>query len=259
MPKKKTGRQITIPKISIPTRLNQQQILYTLLLIAVFLLGYLFATVQALRNPSSKTETAPTAQQPAAQQPTVAPAIDAKSAVEKLGSGHLPIKGDKNAKVTIVEFSDFECPFCARFYSDTLTQIISTYVDTGKVKIDYRHYPLPFHPQAKPLAIASECANDQGKFWEMHDKIFATNTAGGITGATADTYKQWAVDIGLDAATFNSCYDAQKHTDIITKDTSLGSSVGVSGTPTFYINGRQLVGAVPFDSFKTIIEDELAK
>lgn len=87
-------------------------------------------------------------------------------------NGHLPALGDKKAKVTIVEFSDFECPFCNRFFKDTLPQIKKDYVDTGKTVLYYRHFPLGFHPLAKPFAIASECANEQGKFWEFHDKIF---------------------------------------------------------------------------------------
>lgn len=87
-------------------------------------------------------------------------------------NGHLPEFGDKNAKVIIIEFSDFECPFCKRFFTDTFPQIKKEYIDTGKVVMYYRHYPLPIHPLAKPFAMASECANEQGKFWEFHDKIF---------------------------------------------------------------------------------------
>lgn len=87
-------------------------------------------------------------------------------------NGHLPGLGNKDAKVTIVEFSDFECPFCRRFFTETFSQIKKEYIDTGKVVTYYRHYPLPFHPLAQPFALASECANEQGKFWEFHDKIF---------------------------------------------------------------------------------------
>ncbi|OGH14525.1 MAG: hypothetical protein A2687_05700 [Candidatus Levybacteria bacterium RIFCSPHIGHO2_01_FULL_38_26] len=87
-------------------------------------------------------------------------------------NGLLPPLGDQNAKVTIVEFSDFECPFCRQFFTGTFPQIKSEYIDTGKVVMYYRHYPLPFHPLAQPFALASECANEQGKFWEFHDKIF---------------------------------------------------------------------------------------
>ena len=102
-------------------------------------------------------------------QETVIPSLAPKVSVD---NGHLPPNGDKNARVTVVEFSDFECPFCRRYFTETYPQLKKEYVDTGKVVMYYRHYPLPFHPLASPFAIASECANDQGKFWEFHDKIF---------------------------------------------------------------------------------------
>lgn len=89
-----------------------------------------------------------------------------------IDNGHLPVLGKADAQVTIVEFSDFECPYCKIFFNETFTQLKKEYVDTGKVAVYYRHFPLPFHPMATPFAIASECANDQGKFWELHDKIF---------------------------------------------------------------------------------------
>ncbi|MEK7517889.1 MAG: thioredoxin domain-containing protein [Patescibacteria group bacterium] len=104
-----------------------------------------------------------------AQEIPVSPSLPPKVSVE---NGHFPALGDKNARVTIVEFSDFECPFCRRYFTDTYPQLKKEYIDTGKVVMYYRHYPLPFHPLAQPFAIASECANEQGKFWEFHDKIF---------------------------------------------------------------------------------------
>lgn len=248
-------------------RPNQQQILYSLLLVATFLVGYLLATVQLLKNPAG---TAPSQAQvnngnvaenqnePVAPEPeTVLVKVDESKGGAKTDEGKL--KGEKDAKVKIVEFSDLECPFCARFYKDTLPQIISEYIDNGKVSLEYRHFPLSFHPQAKPLAIATECANEQGKFWEMHDKVFEKNAAGEIASASTDTYKQWASEIGVDTFAFNSCYDANQGEDIIEADTKLGSELGVSGTPTFFINGRQLVGAQPFASFKAIIDEELKK
>lgn len=242
-----------------PFRPTQTQILYSLLLVATFLIGYLLATVQSLQGPRTTAQGTQQAGDPAAAAPQEPVAPDPETVLPKLAQSRLPIKGDPNAKVKIVEFSDLECPFCARFYQDTLPQILSEYIDTGKVSLEYRHFPLSFHPQATPLAIVSECANDQGKFWEMHDKIFEENVAGALASATGDTYKNWATEIGLDAGQFNSCYDGQTHADVVASDTSLGAELGVSGTPTFYINGRQLVGAQPFASFKAIIDEELAK
>lgn len=233
--------------ISIPTRFSQQQILYTLLLVATFLVGYLLATVQAMKNPSAAAAPAAGTQQQGAQQQAATftnddvkswakelglntgefnscfdsgkhnaridadaaygqtvgvsgtptfyvngtelvgaqpfdafkTAIDAAAAGTATGTpkevetGDLPFLGDENAPVTIIEFSDLECPFCKQFIDGAYPQIKSEYLDTGKAKLYFRHYPLPFHPMAKPFALATECANDQGKFWEMHDLIFS--------------------------------------------------------------------------------------
>lgn len=238
------------------SNLKTTQIIYVLLLIAAFLIGYLLARVQILEKGSAGTAGAPSAAAPQQGQPAAPNPEDVK---KKLAVGHFPAKGNDSAKVTIVEFSDFECPFCANFHKDAWPQIVKEYIDTGKVKFYYRHFPLQFHPQAVPLAHVSECANDQGKFWEMHEKIFTENTAGTLTGATDATYKAWAGDLGLNTNTFNSCYDQKTHQKEIDEDTAAGSEVGVSGTPTFYINGVQLVGAQPFAAFKTAIDAELAK
>lgn len=163
-------------------------------------------------------------------------------------------KGDENAPVIIVEFSDFECPFCTRFYSDTLPQIKKEYIETGKVKFVYRDFPLSFHANAKKAAEAAECAGEQEKFWEMHDKLFDEGVKGGVS-----LFKQFAVDIGLDTKKFNECLDIGKMADEVENDLAAGSNVGISGTPGFIINGQLVSGAQPFEVFKQIIEEELAK
>ena len=104
-----------------------------------------------------------------AQEAPIAPTLTPEVSVD---NGHLPALGDKNAKITIVEFSDFECPFCRRYFTETFPQLKKDYIDTGKAVMYYRHFPLAFHPLAQPFAVASECANEQGKFWDYHDKIF---------------------------------------------------------------------------------------
>ena len=162
------------------------------------------------------------------------------------------IKGDKDAPVTIVEFSDFECPFCARFYSQTLNQINEKYIKTGKVKFVYRDFPLGFHPNAQKAAEATECADDQGKFWEMHDKLFELGVKGGVS-----SFKEFAVDLGLDATKFNDCLDSGKYVSEVKKDMADGSAAGISGTPGFIINGKLISGAQPFSVFEQIIEAEL--
>lgn len=169
--------------------------------------------------------------------------------------------GDENAPVVMIEFSDFQCPFCRSFWQDTFPKIKSQYIDTGKVKFVYRDFPLSFHAGAMPAAQAAECAEDQGKFWEMHDKIFseqAKQGGGTIQFGVADV-KKWAGEIGLDTGKLNSCLDSQKYAEEVEKDIADGSSAGVSGTPGFFINGRLVVGAQPFSVFQSLIEEELQK
>jgi len=231
--------------------------MYILLLGSFLVIGYLLGKVDTLNNQkttvlASESTSAPiqTTQQ---QQPPAAP--DPEEVLSKLKVGHLPAEGDPNAPVTIVEFSDFQCPYCAAFVKETLPKIRADYVETGKVKIYYRHLPLAFHPQAKPLAIASECANDQGKFWEMHDKIFENSAT--INDSSVADHKNWAAELGLDTITFNNCVDSQEHMDKVNEDLSAAGQVGATGTPTFYINGHQLVGALPYESFKALIDQQL--
>ena len=242
--------------MSIPLQTLGTKLVYIALLVACLAIGYLFAKVEMLQKGATAAQQAQQAAAPAAapQEPLTP---DPEKVKKDLKMGHLPVKGNENAKVPMVEFSDFECPFCGRFYSETLSQIEKEYIDTGKVKLYYRHYPLSFHPKAVPLANAAECANDQNAFWKMHDKIFENNAT--VSTMTDDQIKQWAADLGLDTSTFISCYDNKTHQSAIDEDTTAGTAVGVSGTPTFYINGRQLVGAMPFASFKAIIDEELKK
>lgn len=172
-----------------------------------------------------------------------------------------PILGNKDAKVTIIEFSDYQCPFCRAFWRDSYAQIKRDYIDTGKARLVFRDYPLSFHPMAMPSAQAAECADEQGKYWEMHDKIFGEQEKlgqGTVTYAVADL-KKWATSIGLDAGKFGQCLDSNKYKTEVEKDMADGSAAGVSGTPTLFINGRMVVGAQPYATFKALIEEELKK
>ncbi len=167
--------------------------------------------------------------------------------------------GNANAKVTIVEFSDFQCPFCRSFYNDTFLQLKKDYIDTGKVRFIYRYYPLPFHDMAKPTALAAACANEQGKFWQFHDKAFVEQGKKG-TGTVAYTLndlKSWAAQVGVNTAQFNGCLDSAKYQAKVDADTAAGSAAGVNGTPSFFINGQLLVGAQPLSQFKTLIDAAL--
>lgn len=172
-----------------------------------------------------------------------------------------PVLGKSNAPVTIIEFSDYQCPFCRSFWEDTLPLLKKNYIDTGKVKFIYRDYPLDIHPAAMPSALAAECADDQGKYWEYHDKIFAEQAKKGVNTITygVTDLKKWAAEIGLNTSTFNSCLDSEKHKAEVEKDFQDGIAAGVNGTPGFYVNGIPVRGALPYESFKTLIEAELKK
>jgi len=158
-------------------------------------------------------------------------------------------KGPANAPIEIIEFSDFQCPFCLRA-NPTVTQVLKTYGD--RVHFVYRHFPLGNHPNARPAAEASQCAAEQGKFWEYHDTLFANPSKLG----DADL-KQHAAGLGLDTKRFNACVDTHKYKAHVDADMTAGEEAGVSGTPAFFVNGRMLNGAQPFDAFKRVIDEEL--
>lgn len=163
-----------------------------------------------------------------------------------------PIKGKKDAKVTIIEFSEFQCPFCKRYYDETYNQIIKEYVDTGKAKYVFRDFPLSFHQFAQKASEASECAHEQDKFWEYHDKLFENQQALDISNL-----KKYAKGLKLDEDKFNDCLDSGKYEDEVKKDMQDGISYGVQGTPAFFINGKLISGAQPYENFKVIIDEEL--
>ena len=171
------------------------------------------------------------------------------------------VMGNPNAKVAIIEFSDYQCPFCRVFWRDTLSQIKKEYIDTGKVKFVYRDFPLAFHPMAVVSAQAAECAGDQEKYWEMQDKIFREQEklGQGTVSYSVENLKKWATEVGLNQNLFNQCLDSEKYKNEVEKDFNDGSAAGVSGTPTTYVNGRKLVGAQPFSAFKAVIDEELKK
>jgi protein-disulfide isomerase len=162
-----------------------------------------------------------------------------------------PYIGPKDAKVTLIEFSDFECPFCRKNVA-TIKELIKTY--GGKIKVVFRDFPLDFHKNAKSAALAAGCAADQGKFWQYHDKLFENQEK-----LELESLKLYAKELGLNTAEFNKCLDSKKHEAEIEKDIQDGQKVGVSGTPTLFINGRKVEGAQPIDQFKKIIEEELKK
>jgi protein-disulfide isomerase len=162
-----------------------------------------------------------------------------------------PTRGNAKAPVTIVEFSDFQCPYCVRA-RPTVKRVSETYGD--RVRWVFRHYPLDFHPQAQKAGEAAACAGEQGRFWEMHDRLWENPQKLQV----ADL-KEHAKALQLDVPGFSACLDEGRHADLVERDLRAGQEYGVSGTPAFFVNGRMISGAQPFEAFQQVIDDELAR
>jgi protein-disulfide isomerase len=214
---------------------------------------YFVAPKSNSANPSVKGATAPTNTNTAvAQQPSEDPTKVATPTSKDHYRGVAPDK----AKVVIVEYSDFQCPYCSRL-QPTLQRVIDEYGD--KVSWVFRQFPLPSPPQGAPSALASECAAEQGKFWEYADKLFANQAS-----LAADYYPKLATELGLDATKFNSCISSNKYSDAVTAMATNGDAAGVSGTPSSFIykgtdmkSGQAVSGALPYETFKAAIDSLL--
>jgi predicted DsbA family dithiol-disulfide isomerase len=160
-----------------------------------------------------------------------------------------PVRGNPKAPVTVVEFSDFQCPYCVRA-RPTVARVREAYGDS--IRWVFRHFPLDFHAQAEKAGEAAACAGEQGKFWEMHDLLWKSTAK-----LQVGDLKAHAAALGLDTSKFDQCLDSGKVAGLVEADAEAGRSYGVSGTPAFFVNGRPLVGAQPFDAFAQVIDDEL--
>lgn len=216
------------------------------LILGLLLSGKSLGAPAAVAGTNNQVAVAPT---PTAQDPTAPtpPAGPVKAVDEQ--NDH--IKGNKNAKVTMIEYSDFECPFCLRHVA-TVEQALKDY--PNDVRLVYRHFPLSFHPEAQKAAEASECAGKQGKFWEMHDEIFKANSAGTMSVAK---WKEIARTLKIDGNAFDKCLDSGETAAKIAQDENEGAAAGVAGTPGTFVNGELVEGAVPYASFKQIIDSKL--
>jgi len=245
----------------VPARLLAGSIVVAALIVGGSIMyGAKLMSKTVVGNGISSSSSSPTAKPSEQQAPAQAPLAKPTGPVDITSRADEPTLGNKNAKVTIVEFADFQCPFCKQYFDQTFNQIKTKYIDTGKVKYVYRHFPLSFHANAEIAGVAAECANQQGKFWEYHDTLFAKGQGDGTGLASADL-KKYAEDLGLNKGTlgfaknkFNQCLDNKATLDIVKKDNAEGAKGGVSGTPSFFINGQLLVGAQPFSAFEQAIE-----
>ena len=176
-----------------------------------------------------------------------------------------PIRGNPNAPITIVEFSDYQCPFCARFYAQTLPLLLEEYIDEGKVNLVYRDFPVQrIHPNALSAAAAAECADDQGKYWEYHDTLFEKQNAWAKldSNSAISTFSQFATEIELEQQEFDNCLESGKYLEEVQADFSDGKNYQVTGTPGFFIGNEdigfvKIIGAKPYDDFKKIIDAQL--
>lgn len=247
----KEKKSLTIP---LPTGSKTQLLATVLLVIASFVIGSLWTKVQYLEKASVSSPQAVAlqpGQQAAAQQPQ--PTLGKQN----VSVGDYPPKGDKNAKVTIVAFEDFRCPFCEKLFSNVLPQLQKDYIDTGKVKLYYRNYQF-LGPASVIAGNAGECANDQGKFWQFHDYMYKNQPSESDTSIyTSPILSQIAGQLGMDSTKFKDCLDSKKFDKNVSQDLADGQKAGVSGTPTLFINGQPIVGAQPYSAFKTIIDQEL--
>lgn len=225
--------------------------LYAVLLPLTFVLGlsvgYLFWGRDTGRPPAA----------PQAAAPQAAQAPQAAAGGQEVRRYDVPMDDDpaigpQDAPITLIEFSDYECPYCSRWHEQVYTRLRQEYPDT--VRIVFRDFPLTsIHPNAVPAAEAANCANEQDAFWDFHEKLFS-----GEYGLGEEAYMQYAEDLELDVEEFQSCLESGRYNDEVMADYQYAADLGVRSTPTFFLNGIPLVGAQPYEMFKEVIEKELA-
>ncbi len=256
----KTKKSTSVEKGSIPIIVEEEQVVtpdveefitfkrshfYSVLVVLAFgvgiLVGYVLwgrgAAVTAAEQPSGQVVEAPTAQPQFVRY--------------DIPTEGYPSLGPADAPITIVEFSDFQCPFCRRFHDETYQALLDAY--PGQIRFVYRNLPLTsIHPDAMPSAIASLCANDQNAYWDYHEKLFSSESL------DEATFIQYATDLNLNVDEFTACLSSGKHDDYIKQDMDFALKLGVQSTPTFFVNGLAIVGAQPLSSFQQLIDKEIA-
>jgi len=200
---------------------------------------------------------------PVQDEQTLAPQGSVALTAENLVLKGAPVLGDPEAEVTIVDFSDFQCTNCRRFAMQTEPQIVKDYIEEGRASIVFMHFPV-FGPDSMTAAMASMCANEQGKFWEFHDHLYANQGSANSGWANTDGMKEFASEVGLDRAQFDTCLDSNKYEQYVRADLDLALSSGFPGTPSFVImksdgsDAEALAGAHPYSTFQTVINKKLA-
>lgn len=222
---------------------------YAVMVVFAFAVGILVGYVAWGRAPAAGQAIAVPVQPPAAQ----AAATEANAFTRyDIPTEGFPSLGPEDAEIVIVEFSDYQCPFCKRWHDQVYQQLLAAY--PGKIRLVFRNLPLTsIHPDAMSAAVAGLCAGEQGSFWQFHDKLFSEEY-----GLGRNAYTQYAVDLELDTEAFETCLDSGKFDQFIQEDMDFSLNLGVRSTPTFFVNGLAVVGAQPLDVFKQVIDKELA-
>jgi protein-disulfide isomerase len=223
---------------------------YAIMVIFAFAAGILVGYVAWGRAPTAQQAAVAPAQAPAAQ--AAGPEAEPAYTRYDIPTEGFPSLGPEDAEIVLVEFSDYQCPFCKRWYDQVYQQLLTTY--PGKIRLVYRNLPLTsIHPDAMSAAVAGLCAEEQGSFWQFHDKLFSDEY-----GLGRNAYTRYAADLQLDTTAFESCLDSGKFDQFIQEDMDFSLNLGVRSTPTFFVNGLAIVGAQPLDVFKQVIDKELA-
>ena len=252
----KTKSTRVFKKIRIKNVTANTFLIFTIIIFA-FVLGILTSKVIDLQQQVKNAQNANTLvqQNPAAVQPSGQPSTP--SGPVNVAVGNYPPLGNPNAKVTVIEFADFRCPFCEQWFQTVEPNLIKDYVNTGKVKFYFRNYAF-LGPASTLAANAGECANEQGKFWQFHDYMYSHQPSESDTSMyTVANLSQIAGNLGMNQSQFQSCLSSNKYNNNVTKDLNDGSAAGVNGTPTTFINGIPIVGAVPYSQIKAEIDKAL--
>ena len=235
---------------------------YSFMVVMALCLGLLLGYFIGQRNPSAQTSQVVQAPPAVAQAPAATP-VPIKYNITTTG---FPSIGPADAPIVIVEFSDYQCPYCTQWHDSTYKPLLAAY--PGKIRLVYRNFPLPFHQNAYMAAEAALCAGDQNAYWQYHDALFTHNDQLNNQAGTAlgeDAYHQYASDLGLNLDAFDNCMKTEKYKQAVQSDIDYANSLpvdsngdtAVSGTPTFFINGYRIVGAQPLAYFQQIIDDQL--
>jgi protein-disulfide isomerase len=243
-------------KETIMKKIPVQTVLIVLVVGAAFAIGSMWTELRLLKGKGGIVGQKQEQVQPTGEQGEEVAAVLSQEVWGEISGAGAGVKGSDGAKITMVEFTDYQCPFCSRYVNEAFVQLEKEYIDTGKIKYVLRDLPLPFHANARKAAEAARCAGEQNKYWEYHGKLFEAQEIWS-EGEALVLFGQYAGELGLDRGQFNSCLDTGKFTQAIDDDLALAQKVGAGGTPTFFINGKKLVGAQPYEAFKSLIEAEL--